>query len=142
VRGRSRGGEERDREDSDFLYYFFLIFCLHFFFSTSCSTPVWGGIISLLNSYRLNNNKAPLGYVVPLLYQAYASDPTIYTDVTTGNNKCTESCCTKDYGYEATTGWDPVCYHFFIFLSFPLTFFFSFFFSLLAGNWIRNTTFP
>lgn len=74
---------------------------------TSCSSPVFGAIIALLNSYRFNNNKGPLGYVVPLIYQAYTADPTTFTDITTGNNKCTENCCAKT-GYEATTGWDPV----------------------------------
>jgi len=74
---------------------------------TSCSSPVFGAIIALLNSYRLNQNKAPLGFVVPLIYQAYAADPTTFTDITSGNNKCTENCCAKE-GYEATTGWDPV----------------------------------
>jgi len=74
---------------------------------TSCSSPVVAGIIALLNSARLNNNKPPLGFVAPVLYAAYAADPTTFTDITTGNNKCTESCCSK-IGYEATKGWDPV----------------------------------
>jgi len=74
---------------------------------TSCSSPVFGAIISLLNSYRLTNKKSPLGFAVPLLYQAYAADPTTFTDIITGNNKCTENCCAK-YGYEAAKGWDPV----------------------------------
>lgn len=74
---------------------------------TSCSSPVFAAIVALLNSYRQNSGKSSLGFVVPLLYQAYASDPTIFNDITTGNNKCTESCCAK-VGYEATTGWDPV----------------------------------
>jgi subtilase family serine protease len=74
---------------------------------TSCSSPVFAAVVALLNSYRLTNGKPPLGFVVPLLYQAYASDPTIFNDITTGDNKCTESCCAK-VGYEATKGWDPV----------------------------------
>jgi len=74
---------------------------------TSCSSPVFAGVIALLNSYRLNKNKPPLGFVVPLIYQAFASDPSIFTDITKGNNKCTETCCDR-YGFEATKGWDPV----------------------------------
>jgi len=74
---------------------------------TSCSTPVFGAIIALLNSYRQNHGKPSLGFVVPLLYQAYAADHTTFNDITSGNNKCTESCCDED-GYEATVGWDPV----------------------------------
>jgi len=74
---------------------------------TSCSSPVVAGMITLLNSYRLNNGKDPLGFIVPLMYSAYASDATIFNDITKGDNKCTENCCTK-IGYEATKGWDPV----------------------------------
>lgn len=74
---------------------------------TSCSSPVFAAIIALLNSYRQNNGKPSLGFVVPLLYQAYASDNTIFNDITSGDNKCTESCCAK-VGFEATKGWDPV----------------------------------
>eukprot|EP01132_Coremiostelium_polycephalum_P003184 gene3184-3988_t len=74
---------------------------------TSCSSPVVGGMVALLNSYRLNNNKPTLGFLNQLLYQAYASNPAIYNDITTGNNFCTESCCAKT-GYTATKGWDPV----------------------------------
>lgn len=85
---------------------------------TSCSSPVFAAIIALLNSYRQDNGKASLGFVVPLLYQAYASDPTIFNDITTGDNKCTENCCAKD-GFLATKGWDPVCF----FLSLTLSLF-------------------
>jgi len=74
---------------------------------TSCSSPILGAIFSLLNSWRMNNGKSPLGFAVPLLYQAFTADPTIFTDITTGDNKCTEQCCSK-FGYEATKGWDPV----------------------------------
>jgi subtilase family serine protease len=74
---------------------------------TSCSSPVLAGIISLLNSERLNNGKKSLGYVVPLVYAAYASNPATFKDITKGNNKCTENCCLKT-GYETAKGWDPV----------------------------------
>ncbi|GAM20662.1 hypothetical protein SAMD00019534_038370 [Acytostelium subglobosum LB1] len=71
---------------------------------TSASTPVWGGIIALLNSYRLNNNKPTLGFINPLLYSAPA---TVFNDITIGNNSCTEFCCSP-YGFTASKGWDPV----------------------------------
>jgi subtilase family serine protease len=74
---------------------------------TSCSSPVMAGIIALLNSERLNNGKTPLGYVVPMMYAAYAADHTTFKDITKGNNKCTENCCAKE-GYETAKGWDPV----------------------------------
>lgn len=74
---------------------------------TSCSSPVMAGIISLLNSERLNSNKSPLGFLNPMLYKAAQADPQIYRDIPTGNNKCTEYCC-NDVGYNAAKGWDPV----------------------------------
>mmetsp|Transcript_17280 Transcript_17280/g.27004 ORF Transcript_17280/g.27004 Transcript_17280/m.27004 type:complete len:587 (-) Transcript_17280:63-1823(-) len=73
---------------------------------TSCSAPVWGGIMSRLNAARLNMTKSVLGFVNPLFYSMFESDPTFFNDITTGNNNCTESCC--GVGYTATTGWDPV----------------------------------
>lgn len=74
---------------------------------TSCSSPVFGAIVALLNSYRQDNGKSPLGFINPLMYALAASDATAFNDITTGNNKCTESCCAR-YGFEATKGWDPV----------------------------------
>ncbi|EGC33182.1 hypothetical protein DICPUDRAFT_154796 [Dictyostelium purpureum] len=74
---------------------------------TSCSSPVFGAIVALLNSYRFNNNKSPLGFINPVLYAAAASNNNAFTDITTGDNKCTEACCAKT-GYLATKGWDPV----------------------------------
>lgn len=55
----------------------------------------------------LNNNKFPLGFINPLLYKMASDDPTTFTDITTGNNYCTEQCC-GNVGYVATSGWDPV----------------------------------
>eukprot|EP00966_Prymnesium_polylepis_P301467 6965172-Prymnesium_polylepis.3 len=44
-----------------------------------------------------------------LLYKMHASQPSTFTDVTKGDNKCTESgCFASCKGYEATKGWDPV----------------------------------
>jgi len=74
---------------------------------TSASTPVWGALISLFNAGRLNNKKQLLGWLGPVIYKAYAADPTMFNDITTGNNLCTEFCCTTNYGYYAAKGWDP-----------------------------------
>ena len=68
---------------------------------TSASTPTVAGIISLINDARLNNNKSPLGFLNPFLYQNAAG---MY-DVTTGHN---EGCLSGDTGFYAATGWDPV----------------------------------
>jgi len=74
---------------------------------TSASTPIIAGVISLLNDYRFQNNKAQLGFLNPLLYTMYSSNPLTFNDVTEGDNHCTIGmCCT--YGYGATVGWDAV----------------------------------
>jgi len=52
--------------------------------------------------------KKTIGFLAPALYALYAQNPAAFNDITTGNNKCTESCCSQ-YGYEAAKGWDPVC---------------------------------
>mmetsp|Transcript_18166 Transcript_18166/g.29846 ORF Transcript_18166/g.29846 Transcript_18166/m.29846 type:complete len:597 (+) Transcript_18166:186-1976(+) len=79
---------------------------------TSASTPVFAAMLSLINDERLNQGLPPLGFVNPLLYKLAASSPSIFNDVTQGNNKCTASagpkpvCCKS--GFNAAHGWDPL----------------------------------
>jgi len=74
---------------------------------TSCSAPVWAGLISLWNNYEAAQGRPTLGFINPLIYQIYGSDATTFNDIVNGNNKCTESeCC--EYGYSTAQGWDPV----------------------------------
>jgi hypothetical protein len=54
-----------------------------------------------------NNGKTSIGFANPLLYKMYAADKTTFTDITTGNNYCTEQCC-GNAGFVATKGWDAV----------------------------------
>jgi subtilase family serine protease len=76
---------------------------------TSCATPILAGMVSALNSASIAKSGKTLGFLNPLLYQMYAADPSTYTDVTVGDNKCTEQgCSTQCRGYLATKGWDPV----------------------------------
>lgn len=72
---------------------------------TSCSTPVFAAMVALLNAQRLARGRKPLGHVAPLLYKAYAANPSIFTDITVGDNTCSEYCC-QGYGFKATKGWD------------------------------------
>merc|ERR1712000_590534 len=52
---------------------------------------------------------ASIGYLNPLLYKMYAASPDAFTDVTIGDNKCTEDgCASTCKGYECAKGWDPV----------------------------------
>lgn len=79
---------------------------------TSCSSPLFAGIISLLNSHQLKNNKPKLGFVNPILYKM--SQDNVFNDLTEGYNWCTEyQCCPNDgdksnFGFKASSGWDPV----------------------------------
>lgn len=68
---------------------------------TSCSSPLFASIVSLLNDELIAAGKSPLGFLNPWLYSTAAS---AFTDITSGNNPG----CNTD-GFSATTGWDPVC---------------------------------
>ena len=68
-------------------------------YGTSCSSPVTGAIITLINEARIDVGKGPVGFLNPTLY----ANPGTLNDITTGGN---QGCGTP--GFEATTGWDPV----------------------------------
>ncbi len=73
---------------------------------TSASSPVFAGMVSLVNSARIAAGKSAVGWINPALYM-YSS--LFVRDVTVGDNFCVASglvCC--EQGYYATTGWDPV----------------------------------
>ena len=71
---------------------------------TSASTPAFAGMVTLINAARRAAGLAPLGWLNPALY---ASGGSFANDITSGNNKCTESTCCLQ-GYYAAPGWDPV----------------------------------
>ena len=77
---------------------------------TSAASPALGGMVSLWNDYSLAETGKPLGFLNPLIYSLYASNPESFTDVLTGDNKCTEGGCSFKCteGFEATTGFDLV----------------------------------
>lgn len=66
---------------------------------TSCSAPIFAGIISLINAQRAEAGKGPLGFLNPWIYQ----NPSMFTDITVGSNDY--KCCE---GFTATAGWDPI----------------------------------
>lgn len=71
---------------------------------TSASTPVFAGMVSLLNEARLARGKAPMGFLNPWLYRhAHA-----FTDITIGNNRINRDGKPMRYGWDAVHGWDPV----------------------------------
>jgi tripeptidyl-peptidase-1 len=66
---------------------------------TSASTPIWGGIVTLLNEARISAGKGPIGFLNPTLY----AHPEAFNDITEGGNP---GCGTN--GFNAEPGWDPV----------------------------------
>ena len=67
---------------------------------TSCSTPTFSGILSLLNDVRLLKGKSTLGFLNPLLYQQIKGQG--FFDIQFGNNGA--MVCE---GFKAIKGWDP-----------------------------------
>jgi tripeptidyl-peptidase-1 len=76
---------------------------------TSASCPIWAGVIALVNDYVITKTGKPLGPLNPFLYKMAADHPSAFTDITVGDNICTEGGCSANCkGYRATKGWDPV----------------------------------
>ena len=76
---------------------------------TSQSSPIFAGVVALLNVHYKRITSSPLGFVNPLLYKMYATNPQTFNDVVMGDNICTESGCAKSCkGYLTAKGWDPV----------------------------------
>jgi len=87
-----------------------LIFCsgsISITAGTSASTPIFSGIISLLNDARLNAGKKPLGFLSPLLYTMQQDQPNTFHDITVGTSSWSRSSSSCKYGYGCSEGWDP-----------------------------------
>lgn len=63
---------------------------------TSCSAPIFAGIIGAINHELLSAGQAPLGFLNPWLY----ATPSMFTDITEGSNPY-EKCD----GFQAAVGW-------------------------------------
>ena len=72
---------------------------------TSASSPVFAGMVALVNSARRANGNSTLGWLNPALYSLSSS---FVNDITSGDNRCLASggCCSQ--GFYASVGWDPV----------------------------------
>eukprot|EP01038_Epipyxis_sp_PR26KG_P010227 gene10227-13759_t len=82
-------------------------------YGTSCSSPVFAAMISLVNTQRLGMGLSGVGFINPTLYSNGLSSSNKFNDVTSGYNKCcagsnsaTVTCCSA--GFYAAAGWDPV----------------------------------
>ncbi|KAM4797097.1 tripeptidyl-peptidase 1 [Rhinophrynus dorsalis] len=75
---------------------------------TSASTPVFGGIVALINDHRMQKGLPPLGFLNPALYRLQGNGTQALYDVTEG---CHLSCIDDlvlGQGFCAAPGWDPV----------------------------------
>ncbi len=72
---------------------------------TDCSVSTVGGIFSLLNDIRFQNNMPSLGWLNPLLYQVVLIDELALNDITCD---CPNNACVGEYGFHAIDGWDGV----------------------------------
>lgn len=92
---------------------------LQYVYGTSASTPVFAGMVSLLNAARSREGLSSVGFINPTLYAAgdnqYSGSTSYFNDITSGNNKCCSNgyypsvqstCCSS--GFSAVSGWDPV----------------------------------
>ena len=59
---------------------------------TSASCPVMAGLITRVNALRMNVNKKSLGALGPAMYHLYDTNPELFHDITSCDNKCTASC--------------------------------------------------
>lgn len=84
-----------------------------YLYGTSASTPVFAGMISLINANRIKNGQSLVGFINPTLY-FYGSNESInvFRDVVIGSNNCCSNdnypiiatiCCAA--GFNATKGW-------------------------------------
>merc|ERR1712194_629700 len=70
---------------------------------TSASTPLFAGLVSLLNEQRLAHGKPQMGYLNPWIY----ANPQAFTDITLGTDKVSRYGGDLEYGYDCAEGWDP-----------------------------------
>lgn len=69
---------------------------------TSCASPTFASVVSLLNDALLAAGRPALGFLNPWLYSTGVS---ALNDITAGNNY---ACSNFTTGFDATVGWDAV----------------------------------
>ena len=69
---------------------------------TSASSPMFAGLVSLLNEARLQAGKPRMGFLNPFLYQ----NPDAFNDVTKGTNAIPRGEGELKYGFACAKGWD------------------------------------
>merc|ERR1712107_732198 len=71
---------------------------------TSAASPVYAGLVAVINDLLVASGKPPVGFINPVLYAAAESTDFLGFDVVSGNNK--HSWCSA--GFPAIEGWDAV----------------------------------
>jgi len=73
---------------------------------TSAASPVFAGMVAVINDLRVASGKPPVGFINPALYSAAEGSASDFLgfDVVLGNNK--HSGCKA--GFPAVAGWDAV----------------------------------
>lgn len=71
---------------------------------TSASTPVFAGMVALVNDARIAAGKKQMGFLNPWVYK----NTDAFTDITKGNNAIGRGLYKLQYGFNCTKGWDPV----------------------------------
>jgi len=80
---------------------------LYYVSGTSASAPVYAGLVSLVNSYRLSQGWSAVGFMNSAIY---SNNGAFANDVLSGDNYCTSEsnrCCTS-VGFTCGSSWDPV----------------------------------
>ncbi|XP_070605501.1 tripeptidyl-peptidase 1 [Erythrolamprus reginae] len=76
---------------------------------TSASTPVVGGIVALINDWRLQRGLSALGFLNPALYRLQeGGNSTALYDVTHGCHLSCLDAAVQGQGFCAAPAWDPV----------------------------------
>jgi len=84
---------------------------------TSAASPVFCGMVTLINGIREVQGKSPIGFLNPILYKV---DKSVYNDVVSGINNCCAKdsekpvCCPKGFtaskAWDAASGWGSIDY--------------------------------
>lgn len=75
---------------------------------TSASSPVFAGVVALLNAARKAQGQSPLGFLNPFLYENSGALLDITSGAGTGCSGAGGGLPASGARWNATTGWDPV----------------------------------
>eukprot|EP01012_Entosiphon_sulcatum_P058862 TRINITY_DN8306_c2_g1_i1.p1 TRINITY_DN8306_c2_g1~~TRINITY_DN8306_c2_g1_i1.p1 ORF type:complete len:587 (+),score=86.01 TRINITY_DN8306_c2_g1_i1:29-1789(+) len=81
------------------------------FWGTSGSTPIFAGMLTLMNCIRHSQGLPPLGFLNPLMYAMKVHTPQALSNISRGETSRPRSCKDEDRSYgwraDAAGGWSP-----------------------------------